>query len=160
MAGKNAFNSQIEEHEAVRAAIRQVDERYRRRSRETPLSSDAVRNLRWQLFYLLEGVTGHFTRDETVVFPQVKSPIRQALETEHEAIRAEAESALALITAMAEAGQTAEDLARDTSALGQMIHRVRELIDTHTAREDAILLEAVKQGRSAEAPPGIEFQVH
>jgi len=156
----NPFEAQIDEHEAVRASVRQLDERYSQRSRETALSKDAIRNLRWQLFYLLEGVTGHFTRDETVVFPQVKAATRKALETEHEEIQKQAESGLALITRMAEAPGTPENIARDTDELGRMIHTLRGLVEAHTAREDAIMRDAIKAGRFAASPKGTEFQVH
>ena len=163
---EHPFEAQIDEHEAVRAAVRQLDERYGLRSREagvgkvSGLPKDALRNLRWQLFYLLEGVTGHFLRDEAVVFPQVKPATGKPLEAEHEAIRKEAESALALITRMTEVPGTPEEAARDSGELGRMIHRLRELIETHTAREDAILRQALKDGRTASAPKGTEFQVH
>lgn len=154
------FDAQMDEHEAVRAAVRQLDERYSQRSRETALSKDAIRNLRWQLFYLLEGVTGHFTRDETVVFPQVQAATRKALETEHDGIKKQAESALALVTRMAEASGTPQDVVRDTDELGRIIHTLRELVEAHTAREDGILRKALKNGRTADAPTGLDFQVH
>lgn len=156
----NPFEAQIDEHEAVRAAVRQLDERYSQRSRETALSKDAIRNLHWQLFYLLEGVTGHFTRDEAVVFPQVKAATRKVLETEHDGMKKQAESGLALITRMAEAPGTPEDMARDTDELGRMIHTLRALIETHTEREDTIMRDAIKSGRAAPTPKGTEFQVH
>jgi len=160
MAQTNALKTQIDEHEAVRAAVRQLDERYSRRSRETPLSPDVIRNVRWSLFYLLEGVNSHFTRDDSLVFPLVKPAIRETLRAEHEAIRAAGQSALTSVTAMAESAAAPQKLAHDASALGEMIHHVRELIDQHTAREDVILREAVSKGRRAEAPPGTEYQVH
>lgn len=156
----NPFKAQIDEHEAVRAAVRQLDERYSKRSGEATLSKDAIRNIRWQLFYLLEGVTGHFTRDETVVFPQVKAATKKALENEHDGIQKQAESGLALITRMAEAPGTPEDMARDAAGLGRMIHGLRELIEAHTVSEDAIMRDAIKTGRPAATPKGTEFQVH
>ena len=164
------FRARIDEHEAVRAAVRQLDERYNPHPRpstgiSTPakpavLPKDALRNLRWQLFYLLEGVTGHFTRDEAVVFSQVNAATRKVIEAEHEGIRKEVESALALVTRMAEAAGTETDMVRDTAEIGRKMHRLRELIEAHTTREDAIMREAIKAGRTVAAPNGIEYQVH
>jgi len=61
---------------------------------------------------------------------------------------------------MAETAGTETDMVRDTAEIGRKMHRLRELIEAHTTREDAIMREAIKAGRTVAAPNGIEYQVH
>lgn len=154
-----AFGSHIEEHEAIRAAIKQfadhLGDRFWQTNEERDKELDkpetrcmrdsTLHNLRWGLIYFLDGMKNHFDRDEEVVMPHATGPQKAELRRDHDAIRETLERAVSRVNRIVDGKMTGLDLEHGCEELRRAVHHLRDLLEEHTREEDAIL-RAVGKG--------------
>jgi len=148
-----SFGNHFEEHEVIRAGIKQLADHLgdkfwqtaEEREKELdapetrPMRDSTLRNLRWGLFYFLDGLKNHFDRDEEVVMPHVTAPQKAELQRDHDAIRETLERAVSLVNRIVDGKLTGSDFERGCTELSHAVHHLQDLLEEHTREEDAIL---------------------
>ncbi|MBI2934358.1 MAG: hypothetical protein HYY29_02185 [Chloroflexi bacterium] len=139
----------IKEHEAARVTIKLLDDSVTDLDQglveipgdmESPcVLKNQTRTLRWALTYFYDGLKGQLRREEAVVLPRAVNDLRRTISTRHDEIRTELDQAILLADRIAEGEEPRETALRCSRELRERVHRIRELVEEDTGREDAVL---------------------
>jgi hypothetical protein len=135
----------IEEHEAIRAQLRQLtDSLPRSFSKLSPGSSknevkDFILGCQFALHDLRDGIRLHIDSDERIFKAFSLGALSESLQREHEEIKRQIDRAVQLADTPVKDVADREELNRRCSEINRAAGIVRTLVETHTAKEDTLL---------------------